>query len=248
MSAAMDINPRIHMGANGGPPLDPVADPVAAAFAKIDDLYGEARLWADGESITSEEMHDAISTLYEQLHDAGKEADELRVAQKKPLDEQIDAIQRVFNPYVQPKKGKVALGKEALGALLSAWRTKVQREAAEKAERARQEAAELAAQAQAEMRASSGNLEARERAEETVKFAKDADRYARRQEKAATTGTGLRAVWSAELTDLGLALDWAYTAHQASFQDFVQGLADTAVRAGARSVPGFAVTESKVAI
>src|SRR5690554_4940301 len=97
--------------ANGNPATighnNPPSDPVDEALELIDSLYDEAKHWADGEPITSEEMHDAITKLYDSLHEAGKTADALRVEAKKPLDEQIKAIQDRFNPFIQPKKGKI---------------------------------------------------------------------------------------------------------------------------------------------
>jgi len=233
-------------GSNGGPPLDPIIDPTEA-FAKIDDLYEEAKNFADGEPITTPEMAAAITALFDGLHEAGKEAEALRVAEKAPLDKQVDAIQARYNPYVQAKKGKVALGKDALGVLLTAWRVEQQRIATEAARKAREEADALRAEAEAAIRSSSGNLAEREVAEEILDTAKQADRFARRTEKAATTGTGLRTSWVATLTDEEAALEWAYGRDPGKFAALVQSMADEAVRAGLREVPGFSVEERKVA-
>ena len=228
---------------NGGPPIIDPTD----AFAKIDDLYLEAKNWADGEPITTPEMAEAITALYDGLHEAGKEAEALRVKAKRPLDEAVDALQAVYNPYVQPKKGRVAMGKDALGVLLTAWRTEQARIARIAADKAREEAEALVAEAQAAMAASSGNLAERERAEEVVDFAKQATRFANRAEKAATVGTGLRTVWTAELADEETALEWAYNRDPSRFIALVQQLADEAVRSGLRVVPGFKVLEGKKA-
>lgn len=230
-------------GHNGGPPI---IDPTTA-FQKIDDLYDEARNWADGEPITSAEMAEDITALFDGLHEAGKEAEALRVAEKAPLDKAVQAIQDRYNVYVQPKKGKVALGKDALGVLLTAWRTEQQRVAREAADKAREEAMALAAEAQAAMQASAGNLAERERAEEVVSFAKQAERHARSQEKAATVGTGLRTVWTAELLDEEAALEWAYGRDPKRFTALCQQLADEAVRSNVRSIPGFSIVEGKKA-
>lgn len=228
-------------GSNGGPPLDDAE----LAFKRIDDIYEEAKHFADGEPIDSQDMADAISALHTALHDAGKIAEDLRVEAKRPLDEKIDAIQKRFNPYVQPKKGKVARGKDALADLLTAWRVKQNQIAAAKAEKARLEAEADRKRAEEAIRASAGNLEAREVAEELLETAKDADRFARRAEKAATTGTGLRTSWVAVMSNQDAALDWAYGADPARFTSLVQQMADEAVRRGARSIPGFEVKEEK---
>lgn len=228
---------------NGGPPIIDPTD----AFAKIDDLYDEAKNFADGEPITSAEMAEAITALFDGPHEAGKEAEALRVAEKAPLDKQVDAIQARYNPYVQPKKGKVAMGKDALGVLLTAWRVQQQRIAAAAAQKAREEADALRAEAEAAIRSSSGNLAEREAAEETLDFAKQAERFARGAEKSATTGTGLRTKWVARLEDEEAALGWAYDRSPELFTALCQQIADEATRSGVRTIPGFAVVEEKKA-
>jgi hypothetical protein len=192
-------------------------------------------------------MAESVTALYDGLHAAGKEAEELRVAEKAPLDKAVDAIQSKYNPYVQPKKGRVALGKDALGVLLTAWRTEQARIARVTADKARADAEALQAEAEAAIRASSGNLQAREEAEETLAFAKTAARFANKAEKTATVGLGLRTVWTAELVDEGLALEWAYGRDPQRFVELVQQMADEAVRSNTRSIPGFKVLEGKKA-
>ena len=216
-------------------------------FDEIDDLYEEAKNWADGEPIASEEMHDAITRLYDNLSEAGKRADAERKDEKKPLDEAIKEIQDRYNPYIQPKRGKVDLGKSALGDLLADWRRKVAAAKEDAARLAREEADRVIAEAQAAMRESAGNLAAREDAEALLKEAKALDKSAKREDRAALTGTGLRTVWVAELVDASEALDWAYSRDDLRFIVLVQEMANEAVRSGARSVPGFNVHETKVA-
>lgn len=237
MSETLDLNPRAVVGNNRAPH--------ELLFDEIQDLFDEAKNWADGEPITSEQMHDAVTKLYDGLHDAGKRADELRKEEKKPLDDEIKNIQDRFNPYIQPKKGKVDLGKAALGDMLASWRAAVAKKKEDAARLAREEADRKIAEAQAAIRASSGNLAEREVAEELLTEAKQADRFAKRQDKAATTGTGLRTVWIAKLQDAEAGLDWAYGRDPVRFTELVQQMANEAVRTGARSVPGFVVSEEK---
>lgn len=234
-------------GDNGGPKVDTAFEEVAA---KINDLYDEARNWADGEPITSAEIADAVTKLFDGLGAAGKEAEALRVAEKKPLDDQIAEIQTKFHPLIgdtKSGKGKVVRGRAALQTLLTAWRVEQQRVAAEAARKAREEADALRAEAEAAIRASSGNLAEREVAEEILDTAKQAEKFARRTNKAATTGTGLRTSWVASLTDEEAALEWAYGRDPGRFKSLVQQMADEAVRSGLREIPGFAVTEEKKA-
>lgn len=232
MTAAIIDPPKTH----NNPPA------YLQVFEEIADLFQTAKDFADGEPIADEAMHDTISSLRDQLHELGKRADELRVEEKKPHDDAAAAVQAKYKPALT----KVKQGKDALGDLLAAWRKRVADEKAAEARRKQEEAARLAAEAQAAMRASSGNLEARVDAEELLAHAKSVEKDARRSEKAATTGLGLRTVWVATMTDESAALDWAYNRDPEAFRALCQHAADTVVRAGMRSVPGFKVEETKV--
>lgn len=212
---------------------------------EIEDLYQTAKDFADGEPIADQAMHDTIDKLHTALHDAGKRADAARIEEKRPLDELVQAIQDKYNPLIQPKKGRVALAKDALSALMLPWRQKVQREKEEIAAAARKEAERLAEEAHAKLAASTGNLAEREAAETLVKEAAAVGRFA----KAATKGpTGLRSVWKASLENEEAALDWAFARAPEEFRALAQSHADAVVRAGMRMVPGFRVFEEKVAI
>lgn len=232
-------NPTI--GHNGGPELEPFD----AIRQEIEDLYDEAKNWADGEPIATAEQHDEIARLYDMLHDAGKRADDARKEEARPFDEAKAAIQEKYNTLIgntKSVKGKVPMGKEALGALLTVWRRRVAEEKAAVAEAARREAERLAEEARA-MRVD-GDLAAKEAAELLIKEAAAVGRFA----KDATKGpTGLRSVWRAELVDEAAALDWAYGRSPEEFRALCQSQADTVVRAGMRMVPGFRVYETKVA-
>lgn len=238
-TVADDFNPLAVKGHNQSP-FDLIRQ-------EIEDLYEEAKNWADGEPIASQEMHDAIESLRESLHEAGKRADALRVEEKRPLDEQVAEVQAKYNPLVQPKKGKVDLAKSALDALLTPWRTRIAAEKAAEAARVAAEAEAARVAATEAIRASSGNLAEREAAEELLADAKKLERQAGRANKAATTGTGLRTVWRAELVDEAAALDWFWGERPDAFRELIQSLADEAVRRGVRKVPGFVVRDEKVA-
>lgn len=234
-------------GDNGGPKVNAEFETIAA---RISDLYDEARNWADGEPIASAEVAEAVTALFDGLHAAGNEAEALRKAEVRPLDDAKAEVQARFHGLIgdtKQGKGKVLLGKAALQTLLSAWRAAEQKRAQEAADKARREAEAEMAKAEELIRASAGNLEAREVAEEVLAGAKEAGRFAAKQEKAATVGTGLRTVWVADLKDEGLALDWAYTRSPERFRELVVSMAEEAVRLGVRVVPGFDVREERVA-
>ncbi|WP_065091476.1 hypothetical protein [Rhizobium leucaenae] len=232
------------IGDNGGPPLDEPSE-FDLIKTEIEDLFAEARHWADGEPIADQATHDAIEKLRDGIHEAGKRADALRVEEKRPLDEQVKAIQDRYNPFIQPKKGKVDLAKSTLDTLLTPWRTRIAQEKAADAARIAEEAAAATRAATEAIRASSGNLAARESAEELLADAKKLEKTATRTFKAATTGTGLRTTYRADLVDINLALDHYWKTHQSSFEDLVRELAASDVRAGKRTIPGFNVVEEK---
>jgi hypothetical protein len=228
----------------------PPKTPYETIKEEIDDLFGEAKLFADGEPITTKEIAEAVTALHDSLHAKGKEADELRVKEKEPFDNSIKAIQDKYNLLIgntKSGKGKVVLGKEVLQSLLTPWRNAEAKKKEEAARLIREEADRIAAAAQAAIRASAGNLEAREEAEALLKDAKATERDARRADKAATTGTGLRTIWIAELVDEGKSLDWAYGRAPEQFKALCQSMADAAVRSGVRAVPGFRVYDERVA-
>lgn len=225
----------------------PEPTPFELVTTEINDLFDEAKHWADGEPIADDATHDAITKLYDALHEAGKRADALRVAEKKPHDDAVKEIQGRYNPFIQEKRGLVAMGKSSLGDLLAAWRKKKADEAAAEAKRLADIVAEEQRKAREAMAETAGNLEARIIAEQQVDNAKAWEKAARRADKAATTGLGLRTVWTAKLVDTELGLDWAYGRDATRFTALVQQMADEAVRAGLRAIPGFEVVEGKVA-
>lgn len=236
-------NDRIRPGGN--------LSPFDEVVLEIEALYDEAKNWADGEPIASQEIADAATKVCDALHEAGKKADELRVAEVKPLDEAKAAIQAKFHPLIgdtKTGKGKVVLGKAALNTVLTAWRTEVARQKEAAALKARLEADEERRKAEEAMRSSAANLEARERAEEQLSLAKEAERFADRQERKATTGLGLRTSYAPELTDLNAAIKHYWTAKRGRFEALVIELASEDVRAGRHTIPGFNVNEVKRAI
>jgi uncharacterized protein CbrC (UPF0167 family) len=217
---------------------------------EIEDLFMEATNFADGEPIADQATHDAIERLYDGLHAAGAKADALRITEKEPFDVKIAEIQARFAPLIADNKsvkGKVTLGKQELAKLLTPWRTKVAADKKAEADRIAAAAVEAKRLADLAIQQSSGNLAAREEAEEQLSEAKKLEKTAARTWKAASTGTGLRTVWVATLTDAELALDWAYGRDPDRFKALVQQMADEVVRSGVHTVPGFRVWEDKVA-
>lgn len=215
---------------------------------EIDDLYDEAKNWADGTALENDEQHDAVSKLYDALHQAGKRADELRKGEKQPLDERVKAIQDRYNPYIQPKKGKVDKAKASLGELLSEWRTSIEAKKRAAAEEVTRIAEEERRKANEAIQTSKGDLQAREIAESQLEQAKQAEKLAASAGRYAATGNGLRTYHEPVLTDLNAAIQHYWRTNRAEFEALVCTLAAKDARAGRREIPGFEIIERKKAI
>ncbi len=222
--------------------------PFDEVVLEIDDLYAEAANWADGKPIENQDQCDALDVLDKALLDAGKRLDELRVAEKKPLDEQVQAIQDRYNPYVQPKKGRVDVARSCLNPLRAAWKDAERRRKETEARKAREEAEAARVEAERLMRESAGNLIAREEAEHMLSGAQIAERDAKKATKAAETGLGLRTSYDVAVTDLNEAVKHFWKTNRGSFETLVQSLADDDVRRGSRSIPGITITEVRKAV
>ncbi|NTF69399.1 hypothetical protein [Rhizobium rhizogenes] len=246
-----DFDPTAIATLTVGHNLPPVSE-FDLVKTEIEDLFMEAINWCDGEAIQDQATHDAIERLYDGLHAAGAKADALRVKEKEPFDVKIAEIQARFAPLIADNKsvkGKVTLGKQELSKLLTPWRTKVAADKKAEADRVAAAAVEAKRLADLAIQQSSGNLAAREEAEEQLAEAKRLEKTANRTFKAATTGTGLRTVWVAtpavEKNSEELRLEWAYNKDPTRFAALVQQMADEAVRGGSREIPGFIVAEDK---
>lgn len=217
-------------------------------FAAIDALYEEAAHWADGSDIESQQQHDAVTLMRTTLHDLGKKADDIRVAEKEPLDEAVKAIQAQFNPYIQPKKGKVDKAKSCLDVALAKWRVAEQKRKDEIAQQQKEEAEAEFRKAQEAIRESSGNLLAREEAEQALERAKETQRFARRAEKDATERTGLRTVKRIEFDgERAAGMDWAFEHDAERFFALAVIMAREYFSATNKCPPGFKIVEEKVA-
>lgn len=242
---------RIAIGGNGPPPDKP--DPYGAITAHLDDLLIEARNWADGVPATTQAQVNEIDRLIADLRDGADAAEAQRLIEKRPLDEQIAAIQERYNVYLAPPKnkvpGKVPMALDALKSVKAPFLLEREQERQAAAEKARQEAQAAADAAAKAMRTSAADdLAAREEAEALVRAADVAATVAKRADKAATTGTGLRSTWIAKMVNPVDAARWAWEHHRSECEAFFQSLADADVRSGKRAIVGFAITEDRRAI
>lgn len=251
-----DNNPRAVIG-NNNPPA--ALTPFEAVTIHLDDLYGEAMLWLDGEKVETQQQADALNTLMSRIREAADAVEEQRVKEKTSHDEAIKEIQDRYNPYLSnffsknKVSGKASRAVDAIKGALKPYLEELDRKKKEEADKAREEAARKQQQALEAMQARDpGNLAQREEAERLVDAAKEAETEARRAEnsKARAKGEGraigLRTVYQAVMTNQSEASRWVWNNRKDELIAFVQSLADQAVRAGARNIPGFNIVEEKV--
>lgn len=229
-------NDRISMGANMGP--------FDAVKVEIDDLYEEARHWLDGSDITTAEEEEAVDRLLDLARAAYKKADGARKVENEPFDTGKAAVQAKYKPVLS----RAEIVSDTCKARLTPYRAKLEAERQAKARAAAEEAEKLRREAEEKIRASAGNLEERERAEEALGLAKEADAFASREQKRADTGTGLRTTYRAELIDGVAAARHYWNERRDECEAFFSNLAAADVRSGKRAIPGFNVIEEKRAV
>jgi hypothetical protein len=250
LAAAIDEAGRHGIGANNPP--EPT--PFETHALNIDNLMETAQGFLDGEPITTQAQADDVGRLLDEARKARTAADAQRKIEAKPFDDGKAAVQALWTPYTDEKKGKCALiaevCKKALAPFLKAEQDRKDAEAAA----AREAAAEAQRKAQEAIRAAEvTDLAAREQAEALLKEADKATKAADRagKDRAHVAGgaraVSLRSVWSATLVDPMEALKHYRAVEPAQLKAFLQTLADQDVRAGMRTIPGFTITEEKVA-
>jgi hypothetical protein len=218
--------------------------PFDAAKLEIDDLFAEADNWLTGEPITSAEEAEAVEKLLDLARKAKANADAERKRENEPFDTGKAEVQARYNPILK----RADMVAETCKAVLQPWRDAIAKAKAAEAEKARQEADEARRIAEEAIRNSAGNIAARAEAETKLNDAKIAEADARRVEKKAVTGNGLRTTYVPYLTDLNAAIKHYWTANRPEFEALVCDLATKDVRAGKREIPGFSIEPVRSAI
>jgi hypothetical protein len=238
-----EADPRLSIGGNNPPPRELHA-------LHIEELMEQAQGFLDGEPIANQAQADAIGTLLGMLRQAKSGAEEQRKIEAKPFDDGKAEVQAFWIPL----KGRIELAediaKKALAPFLAAEEARKQAEAARAREQARraQRAAQEALQA-----ASTPNLAAREEAERLLTEANKADKAANRAEKAKPMAAGLgrsvslRSRWTATLTDSAKALSHYRERQPEELREWLREQAQRDVNGGARDIPGFSITEERIA-
>lgn len=169
----------------------PESSAYEAHAAHIDDLYTEAKNWADGADIETEAQAAEVDRLIDDFKAAIAAAEASRDAEKKPYQAKVTEIQERYYPLLADTtklKGKAITAKAALLAVKTKWANKVAAEQAKRAEALRQEAASQAKEAADAARSAIGNIEATESAEDLIRAAKQALKAAAVAEKPAVKG------------------------------------------------------------
>ncbi len=213
---------------------------------EINDLYDEAKLWIDGDPITTQGQADQITKLLAMIKAAARKAEEHRIYENTPFDEGKKAIQAKYAPLIAKTKvttGKAVLAMSACQDTLTPWNQKLQAIKDEEARKAREIAEAKEREAQEAIRAA--NLEEREEAEKLIVEANKAKAKAKAIAK--DNVKGMRTVWETTITDPAACLRHYYQTRPNDMVAFVRGLAETDVRAGIRTIPGCEINSKKVA-
>lgn len=226
------------------------ANPFDALKAHIDDLDLEARNHLDGEPIASETQATAVSRILDDARKAAKAADEARKDEKRPHDDAGRAVQVKWQPLIGQAELAASTAKQALAPWLEAQEAQ-QREIADEARKAAEEAAEKARKAAEAARPDdlAGQTTARVLQENAAAAAKTAGRLGKAKPLAAggSRAIGLRSIWTPALTDPVAALRHYRTEQPEALKAWLLEQAEQDVRAGKRAIPGFTITEGKVA-
>jgi len=229
--------------------LPPEPTPYEIAEKAVGDIYAEARLWLDGARVESRETADGIGNLLKLIRDAKALAEEKKEIEYRPHKTAADAVVERYKPLL--KRADDAA--KACKAALQPWLDEKDRQLRAEQERLRAEAEAKAKAAQEAIRAAdAANLDAREKAEQQIAEAKEAEKIANKAAKQTALAGGtygrsvsLRTEWVALMIDPIAAARHYWLERREEMQAFLQGLADRDVRHGKRDIPGFTITEER---
>lgn len=244
------------------PPDEPAPKPPTPfqlSKAEIDGLYLEAKNWADGSKVETQEQADAVGRLIALIRTAETTADERRIAENKPFDDGKAEVQARYAELIADTKSKKGMTVMALAALQKALTPfLVAKDLAQQkeAEAARAAAQVLADAAQAAVRAASGgaDLEAKEAAEDLLTTAKKAESVASKAEaarpmaKGVGRSIGLRTTYRPEIINMSAFSRWCLDHRKEELVEAMMGIAKRAVASGLHTLPGIKIIEEKGAV
>ncbi|MFK4871623.1 hypothetical protein [Novosphingobium sp. ZW T3_23] len=214
--------------------------PAEEAFGlHIDELFSLLSDTLAGGPVETDEQEAAIDALSKDFLKAKQDADKARAAEKKPHDDAAKAVQTKWKPIVD----KASRGQGACNDALTPYRVAKQRAKEEAARKAREEAEERQRKAQEALRQSE-DLEQRFEAEQDLEAAKKLNAVANKIDRGAT---GLRTLWTAEITNRDDALRHYLRQQPEAFIALIRELADRDARGARPQVPGVTYHEQKKA-
>lgn len=219
-------NERIKDGGNNPPAFE-------AHRINIEDLRTEAEAWLDGKAVTSAEEAEGLNILLDMARKAAGAAEKQKLAETKPLRDQVAAINAEWKKLIDTADRIVAGCKKAL----TPWNiAEAERKAAEAARIEAERQAEIEALRAARERAD-GSLTAAEQIDQLESSVKQASKVA----KAASTGLGLRTTYRAEITDFAAAARFFWQPHHHRFEELVFQIANEQARIVKADMPGVKV-------
>lgn len=223
-------------------------DEFAEITVEINDLYQTAKDFNDGDPITTQKQSDSVAKIVKLLKIAAKRAEAHRKELVIPIDEAKQAVQDMFNPLIGKAKadGSRGLTVRAIGVctqLLTPWNVKLQAEKDKAAEEAREKAEEQLCAAQEANR--SANLVEREDAETLIKAAQKAQFKAKAMSKDKVLG--MKTVWDIIVRDPNKLLKHYYATQRRELEEFAGQLAQQEINSGVRKIPGCIITSRSIA-
>ena len=224
---------------------------IEAAREKITDLELEANNWFDGAEVENQGQADEVSKIIDAARAAKKRFEADHKVEKQPHLDAGRAVDAAWKPLIAATDRVVEVAKAALTPFLIAQERA--KRAAEEAAKAR--ADELAAEARRLAAQNDGSLaaaKARDAAIEDARIA-DARAAAAERDKAGAKGAGmartvsLRTTWRASVVDRRALLNHIARTRPDDLSEWLDTWAATAVRLGARDLPGVETYEEKVA-
>ena len=229
----------------------PEPTPLEASREELSGLELEAGNWFDGAEVENQAQADEVSRLIDAARKSSKRFDGFRKAEKQPHMEAAKAVDAAWKPLTDAADRVAEVGKAALTPFLMA-QEKAKREAEALARKAAEEAAAEARRLSAEADGSLAAAKARDAAIEEARQAEAAAALQAR-DKAGAKGAGmartvsLRTTWRGDVTDRRALLNHIARTRPDDLSAWLDTWAASAIRSGARELPGVSIWEEKVA-
>lgn len=231
----------------------PAPTPYEAIKMHIDDLFETAQGFLDGEPIANQETANLVSKLLDDARKARTAAEAQRKIEAKPWDDGKAAVQALWTPLTDEKKGRCTLIADTAKKALAPWLKKIDDERIAAAAAARKEADEKAEAARAALAATNpSDLTAREAVEDVLSQVSAAYKAAERLDKGrAQASGGTRAVslidvWTPELVTPMDALKHYMAEQPEALKAWLLDQARKDVHGGKRAIPGFNIKHDRV--